>query len=72
MMSHELGCPTRSEFRAHKDATEEQVAQFVEGWESYLQQLRNQRGPVSFKRCVLDQSYVTSDAKCWISHRMDQ
>ncbi|CAM9790436.1 unnamed protein product [Ascophyllum nodosum] len=32
----------RSEFKAHKEATGEQVDQFMHGWQSYLDQLRDQ------------------------------
>lgn len=36
----------RSEFRSHKNATAEQVDKFMEGWKSYLEQLRHQGGQV--------------------------
>ncbi|CAM9945699.1 unnamed protein product [Pylaiella littoralis] len=36
----------RSEFKAHKEATGDQVAQFMHAWQSYLEQLRNQSGQV--------------------------
>ncbi|CAM9368900.1 unnamed protein product [Hapterophycus canaliculatus] len=36
----------RSEFKAHKEATGDQVAQFMHAWESYLEQLRHQSGQV--------------------------
>eukprot|EP00903_Cladosiphon_okamuranus_P014821 g13726.t1 len=36
----------RSEFKAHKEATGDQVAQFMHAWRSYLEQLRNESGQV--------------------------
>eukprot|EP00904_Undaria_pinnatifida_P008522 jgi/Undpi1/47/HiC_scaffold_1.g00047.m1 len=36
----------RSEFKAHKGATEEQVAHFAHAWQTYLDQLRDQSGQV--------------------------
>ncbi|CAM9989018.1 unnamed protein product [Laminaria digitata] len=36
----------RSEFKAHKSATGDQVAQFAHAWQTYLDQLREQSGQV--------------------------
>lgn len=39
-------CARRSEFKAHKEATGEQVAQFMHAWQSYLEQLQEESGQV--------------------------
>ncbi|CAB1105027.1 unnamed protein product [Ectocarpus sp. CCAP 1310/34] len=53
----------RSEFKAHKEATGDQVVQFMHAWRSYLEQIRNQRGQVGRSLSAADVSHLNDEQR---------
>eukprot|EP00752_Nemacystus_decipiens_P014808 g13182.t1 len=53
----------RSEFKAHKEATGDQVAQFMHAWQSYLEQLRSGSGQVGRPLSEDDAAHLSDEQR---------